>query len=330
MDVSNLFNTFATKYKLHIVYYNMKKLSSIIFLLLSISCYSQITTITTKEKEEEIQKYDSLESLNYKNARLHLGQTLFIKGNKYEKESGIMGGRFYLSPPEFNSKDYYKPFKDWRGPIGSSYSEIAGRYFEVTNVISRKYIKDDIGYILELIGDDNVPIYIEFRSYSSFDDYVTVGYYEKMKQIFIGKEFYSKGDPINNADTEEIISAPFKTKFKCVGMAVKVGEYGHVFAVLENSKYGKVKGQIATRYNLDYFISVSRYNEYIKKYGTVFGNKVAEGNIKIGMNKNMVRDAWGSPDHINTTRGKYGTHEQWVYGSRYLYFENGKLTSMQI
>ena len=43
----------------------------------------------------------------------------------------------------------------------------------------------------------------------------------------------------------------------------------------------------------------------------------------------MVRDAWGAPDHINTTTGSYGTHEQWVYDDRYLYFENGTLTSRQ-
>ena len=33
------------------------------------------------------------------------------------------------------------------------------------------------------------------------------------------------------------------------------------------------------------FISVSACNEYIKKYGTKFGNCVAEGKIEIGMNK---------------------------------------------
>ena len=43
----------------------------------------------------------------------------------------------------------------------------------------------------------------------------------------------------------------------------------------------------------------------------------------------MVRDAWGAPDHINTTTGNYGTHEQWVYDDRYLYFKNGILTSRQ-
>ena len=50
-------------------------------LLFAISAYAQITTITTKEKEVpvDVQKYDSLESLDYDNAPLHKGQTLFLK-----------------------------------------------------------------------------------------------------------------------------------------------------------------------------------------------------------------------------------------------------------
>jgi len=33
--------------------------------------------------------------------------------------------------------------------------------------------------------------------------------------------------------------------------------------------------------------------------------------------------------HINRTTGSYGTHEQWVYGGSYLYFQNGVLTTIQ-
>ena len=77
------------------------------------------------------------------------------------------------------------------------------------------------------------------------------------------------------------------------------------------------------------FVSISAYNEYIKKYGTKFGSLIAEGDVTIGMNKKMVKDAWGLPDHINTTTGSYGTHEQWVYGNSYLYFKNGIVTSKQ-
>ena len=52
----------------------------------------------------------------------------------------------------------------------------------------------------------------------------------------------------------------------------------------------------------------------------------------IGMTKSQVRNKtnWGEPNSINTTTNKYGTHEQWVYDDyQYLYFDNGKLTTIQ-
>lgn len=55
-------------------------------------------------------------------------------------------------------------------------------------------------------------------------------------------------------------------------------------------------------------------------------------NAAIGMTKSQVRNKtnWGEPKYINTTTNKYGTHEQWVYDDyQYLYFDNGKLTTIQ-
>ena len=52
----------------------------------------------------------------------------------------------------------------------------------------------------------------------------------------------------------------------------------------------------------------------------------------IGMTKSQVRNKtnWGDPNYIKTTTNKYGTHEQWVYDDyQYLYFDNGKLTTIQ-
>lgn len=55
------------------------------------------------------------------------------------------------------------------------------------------------------------------------------------------------------------------------------------------------------------------------------------GQVKIGFTKQMCKEAWGEPDDINTTTNNYGSNEQWVYslGNSYLYFENGRLTSIQ-
>lgn len=61
--------------------------------------------------------------------------------------------------------------------------------------------------------------------------------------------------------------------------------------------------------------------------------------IWTGMTKEQAVLSWGRPSSINSSGGIYGSYEQWVYkkyygrmlGStyKYLYFENGKLTSWQ-
>mgnify|MGYP002762977854 CR=1 FL=1 len=51
----------------------------------------------------------------------------------------------------------------------------------------------------------------------------------------------------------------------------------------------------------------------------------------IGMNKAQVEaSTWGVPKKINRTKTQYGVHEQWCYyGNRYIYFEDGIVTSIQ-
>ncbi len=59
-------------------------------------------------------------------------------------------------------------------------------------------------------------------------------------------------------------------------------------------------------------------------------NRILSGQIEIGWTKEMVRAAWGLPDHVNKTVTRFGTSEQWVYGTcRYAYFDDGILTTIQ-
>lgn len=318
----------------------MKIFITIVSFLFAASCYSQITTITAKEKEEpkvEVQKYDSLENLNNKNLLLHEGQTLFLQGGKYAKENNYYRV-FYTNIVPKDSLDndsyVYKPIAGKGKEIVSSYSELVGKYYKILSIQVGKTSPYQTTYWFQLVGEDKTPFYFRWQlaniNYTTTTDFITLGYYEKMKQIFVGKEFYSISSMERpKVDSKETIKTPHKTKFKCVDIAVNVGEDDPPFAVLENAQYGKIKGEIIKGPRLHMFVSISAYNEYIKKYGTKFGSSVAEGSIEIGMNKKMVRDAWGAPDHVNTTTGSYGTHEQWIYGDSYLYFKNGIVTSKQ-
>ena len=69
--------------------------------------------------------------------------------------------------------------------------------------------------------------------------------------------------------------------------------------------------------------------KYIKKYGQKTYNKLKKGYYWLGMNREMAIISLGYPNDINRTVGSWEVHEQWVYDVRYLYFENGKLTSYQ-
>lgn len=63
----------------------------------------------------------------------------------------------------------------------------------------------------------------------------------------------------------------------------------------------------------------------------VYKNEPVKKSPTIGMSAIEVeKSSWGKPDDVNTTTTIYGTREQWVYsGYRYLYFENGILTTIQ-
>ncbi len=68
---------------------------------------------------------------------------------------------------------------------------------------------------------------------------------------------------------------------------------------------------------------------YYESSETIFPEKLKEPSI--GMTKKEAENStWGKPKKINTTVTSYSTHEQWVYGNgRYLYFDDGILTSIQ-
>ena len=64
---------------------------------------------------------------------------------------------------------------------------------------------------------------------------------------------------------------------------------------------------------------------------TILDKNMLRRQLKIGMTKNEVIafTIYIKPEDINKTTTKYGTSEQYVYDSDYLYFEDGKLTSIQ-
>lgn len=76
----------------------------------------------------------------------------------------------------------------------------------------------------------------------------------------------------------------------------------------------------------NYFIKIPPRKKYPK---VRYWELIQKQKVRIGMTKTEALLSWGEPDDINKSSGTWGNHEQWVYPSSYLYFENGILTSIQ-
>ncbi len=66
-----------------------------------------------------------------------------------------------------------------------------------------------------------------------------------------------------------------------------------------------------------------------KNWSSRITDKVINRKVILGMTKEQVIASWGRPNDINRSVGSWGVHEQWVYDNKYLYFEDGVLTSFQ-
>ena len=88
-------------------------------------------------------------------------------------------------------------------------------------------------------------------------------------------------------------------------------------------------GDISTGASNDIERATAIAKSMITKYGKANGTLIIQGKVKIGFTKKMCEESWGKPSDINKASGSWGVHEQWVYGyGSYLYFENGRLTSI--
>lgn len=68
--------------------------------------------------------------------------------------------------------------------------------------------------------------------------------------------------------------------------------------------------------------------EKINSYQNYFREAILNKRVVLEMSDEMVKMSWGSPQRINQTIGPWGTYQQWIYDSHYLYFENDILTLM--
>ena len=287
------------------------------------------------------QKYNGKETFNYL-----VGQTLLFCGNS--------DGNTYML--DDNGRNF-----------------TVGDYFKVERVLP-----DDPGNGLygrmvltnTKTGQQTEEGSFHYRRYNY--RWVVVGYYEKIKSLYVGKDFvYLIGwnrEGLRNLETDTITDVKDKSIWKCIDVQVKprkksdgmrVDDYRcPIVLVFDNPLYGRhycfyedkwgdskyalttilrdgekrlVCGTFMLKTDYDYSIVLKQKKkaELTRKYGAKNAKDILDGIIRTGMTKDMCRASWGNPDKINRTVTTYGTSEQWVYGSSYVYFEGNRLTAIQ-
>lgn len=76
-------------------------------------------------------------------------------------------------------------------------------------------------------------------------------------------------------------------------------------------------------------LALEKKQSLIDRYGARIAERIRNHEIWLGMTRAMAIESLGRPNSNNRSVGAFGTHEQWVYENRYLYFENDILTSWQ-
>lgn len=75
-----------------------------------------------------------------------------------------------------------------------------------------------------------------------------------------------------------------------------------------------------------------RYAKKMAEFKAKWGKnaeKILNHQLWIGMSKKEAVASIGNPESVNSTTTADGTSDQWVYKNRYLYFDNGVLTTIQ-
>ena len=178
-------------------------------------------------------------------------------------------------------------------------------------------------------------LYFEYSSKLDYEfPFIVVGFFEKQKALTLGKEYVIIDELLvdsNDIETGKAIIKKTGEIWKCIDLTIDE-KYYSLKLVVKN-----VVGEKITIYYDDVFSKKSRKNVYSKteadiykkKFGPVIFKTILQGNVTIGMTKEMCETSWGEPKSINKTITSNKKTEQWVYSNNYLYFENGILKTIQ-
>lgn len=300
-------------------------------LLLSLSIMNltvlqaQISTTKPAERiQPQTEVYDSLKNFLGEDAMQYIGQTLYLKGKSE-------------SLREYGYRNFKKDMKGSSGKdnvykccdsYNSRYDALNGKYFKVLDVIEQPNSYGTEFYLKLEDTESNSTLYFDYSSkFKSSFPFITVGFFEKNKELLIGRRFILADGKINESNditTGKAITYKLGQEWKCVDLTIEE-EYYSLSLVLQNAEGEKITFSYNSVYgeNASGVFDAEDAERYVEAYGIETFDKMLNGKVPVGITEEMVIDTWGKPEKINRS----STGEQWVYGSQYLYFKNGKLES---
>ena len=290
----------------------------------------------------------------------------------------------YIGQKVYCVKPYYTSIANDHSKYPEEY-DLRGKYL---TIISKRLLMGEDSTIYNLYGK------YYYATGGLNDAFVILGHFEKMKELYEGKDFifvneeeknWYNGNPFNGIFDRKTHNRRYDikkgSKWHCDGVGVSLDDKysaarqstlcSRVVLYLSNAKHDSVYCYVLSsemesnikygegkklKYVLNKFMTPQAYakqqktnaeaveakkeaNEkaaterrqrLVNAYGEKNANMILRGEVAIGFTKSMCREAWGSPVSINTTETARVVHEQWVYGGgRYLYFDNGILTTIQ-
>ncbi len=319
----------------------MKKLGFIVlFIAIPSFCFGQITTTKVAPKTVSVDKspYDGSKNFLGEDVHKYLGQELYLKG--LAERLRKFGYSNFVIDYTKNIADKTNVYKCCDS-FSSRYDSIAGKYFKVLEIIQHPRAKQNellygSKYFLKLEEKESKDIvYFEYDSrFEHTFPFIVVAFFEKHKSLVVGKEFVF-ADSILRTSTDittgKVITTKTGQKWKCTDLTVEEKFYT-LSLIIENPvgekttiSFESVFGEF--RYGRVY--TADEADSYRQKFGPDIFDTILQGNVRLGMTKEMCKLSWGNPKSINETITASGKKEQWVYSDNYLYFENGVLTTIQ-
>lgn len=337
----------------------MKRLGKLLFIFIILMLFVGCSNQNIKEVENKVSKYDSeVIWIDSKDSRIvSIFKELYIDHQSKNNEYVLNISDNYFD--EFiNEMDKLKDENEFAKKIielldnggFSKLSEVDKRLYSIYFVAnfledSNGVYTDDIG-LFERIFYGEEDLIEEWKPYASRYNYlITFNNFPKNKNIK-NNSYYCL---YVNDDSDGYVEMNFN-------YYTKVNSEQFIDLKVYDEYIGKTNLKLYDISNINNFIKNDKLINFVVEYrnnvySDIRSNEVkleqekiekqkeieeekkrkAEQEPKVGMSKDdVLAGKWGEPSKKNITDTKYGTHEQWIYsGNRYIYFDDGVVTSIQ-